>query len=259
MRALGVLLALLLAVTARASTEPQRPGDRVVAALSQNRVAITAGFEGLELLVFGAIARSDPFNGEEIGVVVTVVGPSRPVVVRRRSRVAGMWINTDSLTIAQAPSFYAVASTGPLQDILSMDSDLTHRISTRLAIFEARADAGVANPGAFTEALIRIRADEDLYQSLEGSVSLDRDTLFSTTISLPKNLVEGLYVTRVFLVRDGRVIDAFETDIDVQKAVLERWLYNMAHNQPVLYGLLALGLALFFGWGASAAFRYLRG
>ncbi len=253
MRVLAAALVLMLAAL------PLR-AEEVLAGLSQKQLSLTVNFEGSEILVFGAVRREAPPDPDtDLHVIVTIEGPPAPAVIWRKARRLGIWMNVESMRIRAAPSFYAVASTGPLQDILSMDSDLTHRISTRLAIFEARADAGVANPGAFTEALIRIRADEDLYQSLEGSVSLDRDTLFSTTISLPKNLVEGLYVTRVFLVRDGRVIDAFETDIDVQKAVLERWLYNMAHNQPVLYGLLALGLALFFGWGASAAFRYLRG
>ncbi|NYS24992.1 TIGR02186 family protein [Rhodobacteraceae bacterium 2376] len=252
MRFLVVLaLCLLAALPARA--------EEILAGLSQKQLSLTVNFEGSEILVFGAVRREAPLPEEgELHVIVTIEGPPTPAVIWRKARRLGIWVNVESMRIRAAPSFYAVASTGPLEQILSLDSDLRHRISTRLAIFEAREDATVANPAAFSDALVRIRQNENLYQQLESSVTLERDTLFSTTISLPKNLVEGSYATRVFLVRDGAVIDRFDTEIDVQKAVLERWLYNMAYEQPFLYGLLALGLALFFGWGASAAFRVLR-
>ncbi len=252
MRFLVVLaLCLLAALPARA--------EEILAGLSQKQLSLTVNFEGSEVLVFGAVRREAPLPEEgELHVIVTIEGPPTPAVIWRKARRLGIWVNVESMRIRAAPSFYAVASTGPLEQILSLDSDLRHRISTRLAIFEAREDATVANPAAFSDALVRIRQNENLYQQLESSVTLERDTLFSTTISLPKNLVEGSYATRVFLVRDGAVIDRFDTEIDVQKAVLERWLYNMAYEQPFLYGLLALGLALFFGWGASAAFRVLR-
>ena len=49
------LLLLLLAVALPASAE-----EEVVAGLSQNRIAITANFDGSELLIFGAVKREAP-------------------------------------------------------------------------------------------------------------------------------------------------------------------------------------------------------
>ncbi len=250
MRALVLLLLMLAALPARA--------EEVIAGLSQNRVSLTVNFEGSEILIFGAVRRDAPLPEGALDVVVTVEGPPLPAIIWRKARRAGIWVNTESQEVRAAPSFYAVASTGPLRDILSPDADLTHRISTRLAIFEARGAVDARDPAAFTEALIRIRENEGLYQSHADAVQLERDTLFSTRLTLPKNIVEGRYAARVFLLREGDVVDQFETVIDVQKAVLERWLFNLAYRQPFLYGLLALGLAVFFGWGASAVFRLVR-
>ncbi len=248
-----VLLVILLLVTLPARAE------EVIAGLSQNRVSLTVNFEGSEILIYGAVRRDGPLpEGSELGVIVAVEGPPMPAIIWRKARRAGIWVNTESQVVRAAPSFYAVASTAPLHQILSPDADLTHRISTRLAIFEARSAPDARDPAAFTEALIRIREDEGLYQSRDGAVDLQRDTLFSTRITLPKNIVEGRYAARIFLLRDGDVIDEYETVIDVQKAVLERWLFNLAYQQPALYGLLALALAVFFGWGASAVFRLIR-
>ena len=233
--------------------------EEVIAGLSQNRVSLTVNFEGSDILIFGAIRREAALPEDtELDVIVAVEGPPQPAVIWRKARRLGIWVNTDAQEVRAAPSFYAVATTRPLRDILSPEADLTHRISTRLAIFEARGGGDRADPAAFTEALIRIRESEGLYQSRDNTIMLERDTLFSTRILLPKNIVEGTYSARIFLLRDGDVIDDFETFIDVRKAVLERWLTNLAYEQPAIYGLLALVLAVFFGWGASALFRLMR-
>ncbi|MFN4057607.1 MAG: TIGR02186 family protein [Roseinatronobacter sp.] len=229
--------------------------ERVVVGLSQNRVALTVNFEGSEILIYGAVRRdraTDPDS--RLDVIVTVEGPPTPSVIWRKARRWGIWVNSDSQIVRAAPSFYAVASTAPLAEILPQDEDLTHRISTRLAIFEARG-AEVRDAPGFTDALIRIRERQGLYKVVEQGVNLQRETLFSTRILLPKTIVEGSYGARIFLLRDGVVIDEADTVIDVRKAVLERWLYNLAYDQPFLYGLMALGLAVFAGWGAAALFR----
>ncbi len=251
MRALVLFLLLFAALPVRA--------EEVIAGLSQNRVSLTVNFEGSEILIFGAVRRESPLPEESrLDVVVAVEGPPMPAVIWRKARRAGIWVNAERQDVRAAPSFYAVAATAPLREILSPEADLTYRISTRLAIFEARGTVDVRDPAAFTEALIRIREREGLYQQRDDAVELERDTLFSTRITLPKNIVEGRYAARIFLLREGDVIDEFETFIDVRKAVLERWLYNLAFEQPVLYGLLSLALAVFFGWGAAALFRLVR-
>ncbi|MEL6683215.1 MAG: TIGR02186 family protein, partial [Pseudomonadota bacterium] len=54
------------------------------------------------------------------------------------------------------------------------------------------------------------------------------------------------------------VIDEYITMIPVRKVGLERWLYNLAHENAFLYGLMSLAIAIAAGWGASAAFSLLR-
>ncbi len=251
MRVLLILWLCLVAMPLRA--------EEVIAGLSQNRVSLTVNFEGSEILIYGAVRREAPLPEDSaLHVIVTVEGPPQATVVWRKARRAGIWVNADRQDIRAAPSFYAVATTGPLRDILSADADLTHRISTRLAIFEARGLEDPSERATFTEALIRIREGQGLYQQHDGGIDLERETLFSTRLTLPKTIVEGRYTARILLVRDGQVIDEVETFINVQKAVLERWLTNLAYDQPFLYGALALFLAVFFGWGASALFRLLQ-
>jgi uncharacterized protein (TIGR02186 family) len=191
-------------------------------------------------------------------VVITVAGPSLPVTVRRKSREFGIWINTDMVDLDSAPSFYAVATTGPLNEVLSDTEDLRHRVSITRAIRSVGAASMVEDSGAFIDALIRIKRDQDAYQMREGAVAIDQQTLFRTAISMPANLTEGTYETRIFLAREGQVVSQYQTEIDVRKVGLERFLFTLSREQPTLYGLMSLAIAIAAGWGASAVFQLLR-
>lgn len=93
---------LLTALTATAEEE-------IVLGLSQAEVSITTNFDGSEILVYGAVKRETPIpEGAPLEVVVTVSGPSTPIMVRRKERRFGIWVNTDAVEVDRAPSFYAV-------------------------------------------------------------------------------------------------------------------------------------------------------
>lgn len=231
--------------------------EEVVAGLSQSRIAITTNFDGSEILIFGAVKREDAIvTDPPLQVVIAVTGPSQPLMVRRKAKRLGIWVNTDAVEIDEAPSFYAVATSAPWEDVLRDTEDLRHKISIRRAI--RSVGAPIAGSEDFTEALIRIREDAALFQTNIGAVTLNEQTLFSTSIRLPANLTEGEYHARFFLTRDGQVLDTHDSIIDVQKVGLERFLFRLSRENPLIYGLMSLAIAIFAGWAASAAFRFIR-
>ncbi len=237
----------------------QAAQEQVVLGLSQDRVSITANFDGSEILIFGAVKREAPIpDGPPLEVIVSVVGPSEPVTVRRKEKKFGIWVNTDSIVVDLAPSFYAVATSAPFSQVLSQTEDLRHRVSIERAIRSVGADMDVEGAQEFAAAVIRIRENEGLYSIRENTVAVDEQTLFRTSIDMPADLTEGDYQARIFLTRGGKVVSQFETAIDVRKVGLERFLYNMSRQQPIWYGLMSLVIAIAAGWGASTAFRLLR-
>ena len=245
------LLFLILALPARA--------EEVVAALSQARVAITTNFGGSEILVFGAIKRDEPPPAwPPIEVIVVVEGPRGPVDIRKKNRTGGIWVNTEAVEIDSAPAFYAISTTDSLFRILSHTEDLRHRISISRGIRSVGAPPTITDAAGFRDALIRLRMRNGLYRLDQGSVVLSEQTLFRTAVDLPANLTEGQYRVRIFLTRGREVVDSHVSYIDVRKVGIERFLYTLAYDRPLLYGLLALVLAVTAGWGASAAFRLIR-
>ncbi|NRB03660.1 MAG: TIGR02186 family protein [Rhodobacteraceae bacterium] len=249
---LAICLALWSAVA------PAQAED-IVLGLSQDEVAITASFDGSEILIFGAIKRDGPIpDGPPVEVIVTVAGPLKPIVVRRKEKRFGIWVNTDAVEIDAAPSFYAVATSAPLTDVLKDVEDLRHHISIPRAIRSVGAPMSISDAPSFTDALIRIRETQSQFQLLENQVAVDEQTLFRTRVTLPAALTEGDYPTRIYLTREGEVISSYETVIDVKKVGLERWLYTMSRENALLYGLMSLAIAIAAGWGASAAFSIFR-
>lgn len=244
-----VCLLLLLSLPAQAEEE-------IILGLSQNEIDITATFTGSEILLFGAIRRDAPVPDGNLGIIVTVAGPEVPVTVRRKERRFGIWVNVDDVKIAAAPSFYAVATSADLFKVLRPSEDLINRITIPQVV--RHVGTNVLDSQSFSRALMRIREENNQYQRLEGAVAISRDTLFQTRIQMPANLTEGFYVTKIFLTRDGNIVDEYETSIPVKKVGLERWLYNLAHDNALLYGFMSLAIAIAAGWGASAVFSFFR-
>ena len=148
-------LALLLSASAAAAQGQQQPRPislttPLVADLSQNTVEIQSNFNGAQLLVFGA--RNAPGD-----LVVAVRGPDSKVMLRRKERIAGMWMHVEQRKYLGVPAFYAIASTRPLDQII--DPHLRDALGLGEASVTAFAN-NVPNPlfdSALQETLMRKR------------------------------------------------------------------------------------------------------
>lgn len=250
-RALALTLALCL---------PAKAEETFVTGLSADEIALTADFTGSELFVFGAIRRDAPIpaDADPLDIVITIKGPPGPVTVRRKERRFGIWINTESVEVRDAPSFYALATTRPLEDILTATERLRFQIGMDQAVRKVSGHPTLEDTSSFTEAVVRLREKQELYEVLEGDVSLAQETLFQTRIAMPANIVEGVYKAEFFLIRDRAVISTTETGIVVEKAGIERWIFNLSRQSPLAYGVMSVLVALLAGWLAAAAFRLIK-
>ena len=221
---------------------------QLVADLSEHLIAITTGFVGTDVLLFGAIEGSGD-------VVVVVRGPQRTEIVRRKARIAGIWVNEREMALNNVPAFYVVASAKPLNEILSPVARMRHEIGFDFLHFTPARAAPPDEVEEFRRALIRNKQSEDLYVEETGKVSFLGSRLFRTRIYFPSNVPTGTYTADVFLVRDGNVVSAQSTPLVVGKVGFGAELFDFAHQRPALYGILAVMVALAAGWLAGVAFR----
>lgn len=220
----------------------------VVADLSKYVISIDSGFTGTDVLLFGAIE-------EEGDLVIVVRGPNERVSIRRKDRVAGIWMNQDEVEFIDAPSFYLVASNRPLEEIAGINFRELHQIgldTLRLTPSTARPEEEV---DLFRQALVRNRRLDGLYSDSTNKMKTIGDRLFSTSVYFPANVPEGAYRAEVFLIRDGRIISAETTPLFINKSGFLWQINYYAHTQPELYGIMAILVALLAGWLAAVAFR----
>lgn len=249
LRLRGKLLSLVLGVVAAAAVAlPARPVG-LVADLSSYLVAITTGFAGEDVLFFGAV--DGPGD-----VVVVLRGPDGEQQVLRKSRVAGIWMNTARMTFEQVPSFYAVASTRPIEEIA--DQTVLRSLEIGLGNLKLALPAGLASPNIAEQwraALIRNKQAQGLFARELAKVTLRDNQLFRTSFYLPPTVPVGYYQAQVYLFRGGQAVSAQTIPLSVSKVGLEADVFLFAHQRPSLYGLVAVILALLAGWIAHAAFR----
>jgi uncharacterized protein (TIGR02186 family) len=223
-------------------------GNALIADLSKHLVAITTGFTGADVLLFGTI------DGEG-DIAVVVRGPNEDVVVRRKQRMAGIWVNRRNLTFRRVPAFYAVATTREITDF-APDSVLSrHQIGAEHLRFDRPQRADDAEIREFREALLRNKRTAGLYPDGVGRVSVLGDRLFRTPVTFPANVPTGTYSVEVFLIRDGAVVGAQTTPLIVSKVGTEAEIFDFAHEQSALYGIVAIVIALVAGWLAGVIFR----
>lgn len=232
----------LAALPARAQDQP------LVVDLSDRLVAITTGFTGSRVLLFGA-------TGGEGDVVVLVRGPAENTVVRRKSRVAGVWVNTDAVTFANVPGFYHIASNRPVAEIVRDSERRRLQIGLDQLRLEPIEPLDEAEQTAFAAALVRNKQRLGLYATVPGEVAYLGNRLFSTPLVLPANVPTGLYTVEVFFVRNGRVVGAVSTPLSISKIGIEARTFRFAHQQAPYYGLIAIVIALVAGWFAGFVFR----
>jgi len=248
MRRLIILLTLVLGGGAATSPSSAQP---LVADLSSHLIAITTGFSGTDVLLYGA---TDGMGD----IVVVVRGPETLTTVRRKVRVGGIWINRDRMTFAGVPSFYRIAATRPLTEITSPSVRGRHQLGVDQLRLNPDQPASDVELTAFREGLVRNKEQARLFLAKVGDVTMlrtDQARLFRTRIDLPANVPTGTYTAEVFFLRNGQVVAAQATPMVVSKIGFGAELYDFAHRYSAIYGIIAIVIAVLAGWGASVAFR----
>lgn len=244
------LLILLLPVSARAQTETAA-AETIQIGLSTDVIEVAADFSGADLTIFGSIENLDALLARQnrYDVIVVLEGPAAPVVVRKKSRVAGMWINTQAVAFENVSASYSVSTTRPMQDIT--DPKNFQRLSlgaNNLYIEPADKAARPATIEEFTAALRILKSDSGSYSERIGGVQFLSQSLFRATLTLPANVPIGSHKARAFLFRNGVFVKESSAPLNIGKVGFEQLAYRFAHEHGFLYGVIAVAIAMATGW-----------
>ena len=251
MRRLAALLPLLLTAQAKPVLVPD---------VSQRTVRIVYSFTGADLLLFGAIlypGGRQPRGERPVDIVVVVKGPTESVLVREKERVAGIWVNAGRLHYRSAPSFYAIASSRPIDRIVDDKTRAIYELGLDSLQLSPASSAGAEEQERFQHGLVDLKRRAGLYYARSNAVEITGGVLYRARVGIPARVPVGRFTAETFLIQDGRVLAAATTGVEIEKAGFERFVANAADRNTVLYGLTAVALSVALGWAAGWAARRL--
>jgi len=248
------LATLVLAVASPLLLGQAQP--RLVPDVSQRHIEVRHSFTGAELLLFGAILYPGgraPEPGTDVAVVVK--GPLERIVVREKQQVAGVWMNVERVRFRSAPSFYAVASSRPLSELVDERTAAIYELGLQNLQLSPGGGADAETLRRFERGLIDLRQRQQLYAEIPRGVEISEGVLYRARINIPARVPVGTYTAETFLIRDGRVIAGAAREIEIEKLGFERFVADAAEDWSLSYGIVAVAVSLLLGWAASAFFQ----
>lgn len=263
-RLLLALTLLVMACVAPAAAQGPMPTQAPMApegiqiGLSTDVIRITADFAGADLTIFGSLENPDPLINRQgrYDVIVVLEGPARAVTVRRKDRVLGIWMNTQSETFVNVPESYSISTTRMPQDITDQNSYKQLSLGTDYLHIQPEDDLeSAATIQQFKAALRERKKAVGLFNERIGGVQFLSANLFRATVSLAPDVPVGTHKARAFLFRNGLFIKETSAQLAIVKSGFEQMLFRLSQNHSLFYGFCAVGLAIITGWLGRLIFR----
>lgn len=249
-----LLLALAIAPAALSSVAMAQDRDPIlVPEISQHDIVLRQGFTGATLLLYGAVLNPDD-RDIEYDIVVVLKGPTQPIQVREKERVFGIWINSETTSYRSVPSFYAMASSHPVLDIVDERTAAIYELGLSYLQLSPSGSINPVEQRRFSEGLVDLRQRQGLYAQYDEGVHISEGVLYRADIPIPSNVISGRYVAETFAITDGRVISSATSEVQVFKEGFELGVEEAANDYSFFYGLFAVGLSVFMGWAAGRLF-----
>ena len=247
MKRLAILLAVPLLLGA---SKPVLVPD-----VSARSIEIRYSFTGAQLLLFGAILYpGGRVPAKPLDIAVVVKGPVQPILVREKQQIAGIWMNVDSHRFRSAPSFYAIASSKPVRDLVDERTAAIYELGLRDLQLSPGGGALPEKERRFEDGLLDLRKRQRLYAEEPKGVEISERVLYRARINIPSQVPVGTYTAETFLIDNGRVVAVATREIEIGKSGFERFIAVAARRYSFFYGLAAVLLSLGLGWFAAWLF-----
>ena len=230
----------------------------LVPEVSQHEVQVRQGFTGTELLLYGAILEPDGRRaGRDYDIVVVLKGPTQPIRLREKEKIFGIWVNAESTAFRSAPSYFAVASSRPVEDIVDERTAAIYELGLDFLQLSPIGSIDPEEQARFTAGLVDMRQREGLYRQDPGGVTISEQVLYQARIALPSNVQTGPYTAETFAITRGRVIASASAEVEVRKVGFERLVADFSEEDSFWYGLIAVAMSVGMGWVAGRLFAFI--
>jgi len=235
--------ALTISAPARVASAPLN--------VAPDRVEIGTFYRGCRVAVSAVI----PAGAE---AVVEVVGQATTQKLLRKGRRGGLWMNVGETEVTGAPSMYLVMSTS--SELLSgsaSNSVWGYGALAQQVRFTGKL-SDEEHAGLLKE-FIKLKESEKLFGVFPGALSLSPATGGSCVVegafALPSTVKPDTYKVSLCVVRDGTIMARGDTELTVAMVGFPAVLSNLAWNHGIIYGTVAVLIAIFTGFVMGYVFK----
>ena len=232
---------LLINIEANAGT--------LISGISSNEINVDTEFKGAQILLFGA-------KNDAGDVVISVRGPRKNFIISKKENLLGVWFNGERIKFKNSYGFYSLFSTYNDGEMIQQDLN-EYELGKNNIQFEIQNNLSPSKINEFRIQLVELLEQKNLYPISTKPIDFLDETLFKLIIDFPKNILLGTYIIEVYLINNGSVLSFQSIPVYVNQVGVSAKISNFALNQSVLYGLIAVFLAIFVGCLANYLFARL--
>ncbi len=227
--------------------------DRLITDLSNNKIIVHSNFTGTHIFLFGSVDYSNTKQKNmENDIIIVLRGPSEEFIIRRKDNIAGIWINAEHRNVTKIPAYYALFSSRDFNEIATTETLKKYNIGLNYKSVNVKPQfvsqlAEDNNTYNFQEAFLRLQKDNGRYHRQPNSITKVNDTLFHVRINLPNDVPKGEYFVDTYLFRKGVLINRSEQKISIEKSGVQKLLFFISRQHPLLYGVVSLIISLSVG------------
>jgi uncharacterized protein (TIGR02186 family) len=181
--------------------------------------------------------------------VIKIRGVEEDLHLKKKGKVWGiLWMNVGEVSYSAVPSLYILSSTHKIEDV-APDSELRKWGIGYAAMKQKCAEEPEAK--ALFDDLVKLKEKEGRFQIADEKTRLESGKDGSQSVVadfiLPGKAPVGEYTVDVFTFKDGVGSHIASKTFSIQRARLISFLKSMATNHGLVYGCIAVIIAIIAG------------
>ncbi len=243
----GMTVLLLIPVLCAAAPTT---GKQIHINLSQKIISISTFYNGTTLEVKGSVP-------EDNDALIVVSGHKHDVHLKEKGKVAGfLWMNKTDVSLENTPAVYMVYSPeGATKKFLNAETGIGYKALVKdISIQPESEDKAFI----FSE-YVKLMEKSGVYAINESSIvygSVKKGMKeFSVTLSIPSKMTPGTYSVKALAVKNGTTVSETSEDLNLELTGLPATIAKLAYGSPLLFGFMAVFIAIATGLLIGMIFR----
>ena len=240
----ALLLTPVLCVAAPAA------GKQIQINLSQKVIQISTFYNGTTLEVKGSVP-------EDSDALIVVSGPKHDVHLKEKGKVAGfLWMNKTDVSLENTPAVYMVYTPeGATEKFLNAETGVGYKaLVNDISIQPESEDKSFI----FAE-YVKLMEKSGVYAVNENSIVYGAAAkgmkAFSVTLTIPSKMTPGTYSVKAIAVQNSTVASETSEVLNLELTGLPATIAKLAYGSPLLFGFMAVFIAIATGLLIGMIFR----